>query len=100
MNREKSFIAQLRCEPDRRDDLIALQLEMKSLVHEREPDVLNYELLQSDLDQNLFMCIATFRDDASFEKHMTIDFHERLVPSIFACLAEDMKIEWYRSLSA
>ncbi len=100
MNRGKSFIAQLRCKPDRRDDLIALQIEMKSLVHAREPNTLNYELLQLDVDENLFMCVATFRDDAAFEKHMAIDFHERLVPLIFECLADGMKIEWYRSLSA
>jgi len=100
VNRGKSFIAQLRCKPERRDELIGLQIEMKSLVHAREPDTLNYELLQSDADENLFMCVATFRDDAAFENHMAIDFHERLVPLIFACLAEDMKIVWYRSLSA
>jgi len=100
VNRAKSFIAQLRCKPERRDDLIALQIELKSLVHAREPDALNYELLQSDADENLFMCVATFLDDTAFDKHMSIDFHERLVPSIFECLAEDMKIEWYRSLSA
>jgi quinol monooxygenase YgiN len=99
VKRGKSFIAQLRCKPDRRDELVGLQIEMKSLVEANEADTLNYELLQSEADENLFICVATFRDDAAFEKHMTIDFHQRLVPLIFACLAEDMKIEWFRSLS-
>jgi quinol monooxygenase YgiN len=93
----KSFVAQLRTRPDKRDELIALQVEMKNLVHEQEPDALVYELFQSESDPDLFLCIATFRDDAAFEHHMHIDFHDRLVPPILACLAEDMKLEFYRS---
>jgi quinol monooxygenase YgiN len=93
----KSFVAELRCKPDKRDELIALQVELKSLVHQQEPDALVYELLQSDEDPDLFLCVATFRDDAAFEHHMHIDFHDRLVPPILACLAEDMKLSFYRS---
>ncbi len=93
----KSFIAQLRTLPEKRADMIALQVELKNLVSAQEPDALVYELLQSESDPDLFMCVATFRDDAAFEHHMHIDFHDRLVPPIFACLAEDMKIEFYRS---
>jgi quinol monooxygenase YgiN len=93
----KSFVAQLRTRPEKRDELIALQVELKTLVAAQEPDALVYELLQSDSDPDLFLCVATFRDDAAFEHHMHIDFHDRLVPPILACLAEDMKLEFYRS---
>ena len=93
----KSFIAQLRTKPDRRDDLIALQVELKQLVHAQEPDVLVYELFQSDADPDSFVVVATFRDEAAFEHHMHIDFHDRLVPPILDCLAEDMKLDFYRS---
>jgi quinol monooxygenase YgiN len=95
----KSFIAQLRCKPGKRDDLIALQTELKRLVFEQEPDALVYELFQSEEDPDLFQCVATFRDDAAFDAHMHIDFHDRLVPPILECLAEDMKLAFYRSLS-
>ena len=95
---KKSFIAQLRTKPEKRDALIALQTELKGLVFEREPDALVYELFQSDEDPDLFQCVATFRDDAAFDKHMSIDFHDRLVPPILDCLAEDMTIAFYRSL--
>ena len=95
----KSFIAQLRCKPGKRDDLIALQTELKRLVFEQEPDALVYELFQSEEDPDLFQCVATFRDDAAFNAHMHIDFHDRLVPPILECLAEDMKLAFYRSLS-
>lgn len=93
----KSFVAQLRTIPEKRAELIALQVELKRLVAEREPDALVYELFQSETDPDLFLCVATFRDDAAFEHHMHIDFHDRLVPPILACLAEEMKLEFFRS---
>jgi quinol monooxygenase YgiN len=94
----KSFIAELRCKPGRAGELIALQSELKGLVFAQEPDALVYELFRSDDDPDLFQVVATFRDDAAFEKHMHIDFHDRLVPPILDCLAEDMKLAFYRSL--
>lgn len=94
----KSFIAQLRARPEKRDELIALQSELKRLVFEHEPDALVYELFQSDTDPDLFQVVATFRDEAAFEKHMHIDFHDRLVPPILECVAGDMKLDFYRSL--
>ncbi len=93
----RSFIAQLRCKPDRRETLIALQIELKGLVFKEEPDALVYELFQSDTDPDRFVVVATFRDDAAFDHHMQIDFHDRLVPPILDCLADEMTIAFYRS---
>jgi quinol monooxygenase YgiN len=93
----KSFVAELRTTPETRAELIRLQVELKSLVHTHEPDALVYELLQSDIDPDRFLCIATFKDDAAFDHHMQIDFHDRLVPPILACLAQEMKLEFFRS---
>lgn len=95
----KSFIATLRTRPEKRADLIALQVELKSLVHEHEPDVWVYELYQSEDDPDLFHCIATFKDEAAFDRHMHIDFHDRLVPPIIECLAEDMELKFFKSHS-
>lgn len=94
----KSFIAELRCKPEKRDELIRLQIELRGLVHSTEPDALVYELFQSDDDPDLFQVVATFRDDAAFDHHMQIDFHDRLVPPIMDCLDGEMKIAFYRSL--
>lgn len=94
----RSFVAQLRARPEKRDELIALQTELKDLVFAHEPDARVYELFQSDADPDLFLVVATFRDQAAFDAHMTIDFHDRLVPPILDCLAEDMKLDFYRSL--
>lgn len=93
----KSFIARLLVKPEKRSDFIALQVELKGLVFAHEPDALVYELLQSDDDENLFHCVATFKDEAAFDNHMHIDFHDRLVPPILECLAEDMVLSYHRS---
>lgn len=93
----KSFIATLRVKPEKRDEFIALQTELKALVHEHEPDAYVYEVMQADDDPDLFYCIATFKDEAAFDHHMHIDFHDRLVPPILECLAEDMQLGFFRS---
>lgn len=95
----KSFVATLRTRPEKRAELIALQTELKGLVQQRETDVWVYELLQSDDDPDLFLCVATFKDEAAFDHHMHIDFHDRLVPPIIACLAEDMDLKFFKSHS-
>ncbi|MAL27439.1 MAG: antibiotic biosynthesis monooxygenase [Croceicoccus sp.] len=94
----KSFIAQLRAKPGRREELIALQGEMKSLAFEHEPGVVVYELFQSEDDPDLFQVVATFKDDAAFDTHMSIDFHDRLVPPILECVDGEMEIAFYRSV--
>lgn len=93
----KSFIATLRVRPEKRAEFIALQTELKHLVFTHEPDALVYELMQAEADENLFYCIATFKDEAAFEHHMHIDFHERLVPPVLECLSEEMGLEYFRS---
>ena len=94
----KSFIAQLRAKPGRREELIALQGEMKSLAFEHEPGVVVYELFQSEDDPDLFQVVATFKDDAAFDTHMSIDFHDRLGPPILECVDGEMEIAFYRSV--
>lgn len=100
MSTAKSFIAKLAVKPERRDEFVQLQTELKALVHEHEPDVWVYELLQSDDDPNLFYCVATFKDEAAFNHHMSIDFHDRLVPPILDCLASDMELGFYKAHGA
>ena len=95
----RSFIAKLVVKPGRRDEFIALQTELKSLVFAQEPDARVYELLQSDDDPDTFFCVATFKNQAAFDHHMGIDFHDRLVPPILDCLARDMELGFYKSLS-
>ena len=93
----RSFIAKLVVKPGRGGEFIALQTELKSLVFAQEPDARVYELLQSDDDPDTFFCVATFKDQAAFDHHMGIDFHDRLVPPILDCLAEDMQVSFHSS---
>ncbi|MEO8176346.1 MAG: antibiotic biosynthesis monooxygenase family protein [Sphingomicrobium sp.] len=99
MSEARSFIAKLVTKPEKRDEFVRLQTELKGLVFEQEPDALVYELLQSDENPDEFYCVATFKDAAAFDHHMGIDFHDRLVPPILACLASDMELGFYKSLS-
>lgn len=99
MSEARSFIAKLVVRPERREEFVRLQTELKALVHEQEPDALVYELLQSDDDPDTFFCVATFKDQAAFDHHMGIEFHDRLVPPILDCLAQDMELSFHRSLS-
>ena len=93
----KSFIATLRTKPEKREEFIELQTELKALVHEHEPDAYVYEVLQAEEDEDLFYCVATFRNEAAFDHHMHIDFHDRLVPPILDCLAEEMQLTFFRA---
>ncbi len=99
MSEAKSFIAKLLVKPDKRDEFIRLQTELKGLAFEHEPDAVVYELLQSEENPDEFYCVATFKDSAAFDHHMGIDFHDRLVPPILECLASDMELNFYKSLS-
>ena len=94
----KSFIARLAVRPDARERFIALQTELKALTHAHEPDALVYELLQSDEDANLFFVVATFRNAAAFDTHMDIEFPNRLVPDILACVEGERDLKFSRSL--
>ncbi|MEO7635720.1 MAG: antibiotic biosynthesis monooxygenase family protein [Sphingomicrobium sp.] len=98
MSEARSFIAKLVTKPDKRDEFIRLQTELKGLVFEHEPDAFVYELLQSDDDPDTFYCVATFKDPGAFDHHMGIDFHDRLVPPILDCLASEMELGFYKSL--
>ena len=94
-----SFIAKLVIKPTARAEFEKAQRELKKLTLEKEPDALVYEFLQSRTEPDTYMVVATFRDDAAFDSHMKIDFHERLVPPILAALAGEMDLKFYDSLA-
>lgn len=94
----KSFIATLRVRPEAVAEFERLQTELKALVHAHEPDALVYEVLRSVDVPGLYHVVATFRDEAAFDHHMRIDFHDRLVPPILACLDGEMELAFHTSL--
>ena len=94
----KSFIAKLVAKPDKAADLEALQTELRALVHAQEPDCETYELFKSIDMPNTYFCVATFKSEAAFDHHMHIDFHDRLVPPILECLAEEMELSFHEAV--
>src|SRR3546814_7089286 len=68
----KSFVAELRAKPKKRNDMIRLQIEMKLLVHQLEPDAIVYELFQSEEDPDLFICVRTEEHTSELQSLMSI----------------------------
>ena len=94
----KSFIAKLVAKPEKAAELEALQIELRSLVHAHEPDCEIYELFKAEGEPHTYFCFATFKSEAAFDHHMGIDFHERLVPPIIECLAQEMELSFHAAL--
>lgn len=90
-----AFVAKLVVKSEKAADFEKFQTELRELTHKNEPETPVYELIKSRDDANTYLCIATFSDEASFQYHQTTDFHERLVPLINECLAEDMELGFY-----
>ena len=90
-----AFVARLVVKPERRADFERLQTELRMLVHRHEPEAPVYELIRSRENENTYFCIATFTSEDAFNHHMSIDFHDRLVPPIIDCLAEEMDLKFF-----
>ena len=93
-----SFIAKLVIKPEARAEFEKAQTELRQLTLAREPDAYVYEFLKSRDDENTYMVVATFKDQAAFDHHMKIDFHDRLVPPIVAALAGELELKFYDGL--
>lgn len=93
-----SFIAKLVVRPERQAEFEALQIELKGLTLDQEPDAHVYEVLRSADDPLTYFVIASFTDEAAFKVHQDIDFHHRLVPPLLDCLAQDMELSFFHSL--
>ncbi len=90
-----AFVAKLVVKPEKRADFERLQTELRELTHKHEPEAPVYELIRSRDDKNTYLCVATFTSQEAFDHHMSIDFHDRLVPHILDCLAEEMDLAFY-----
>jgi quinol monooxygenase YgiN len=57
-----------------------------------------FEALKHQEKQGIYAVYARFKDQAAFEYHQKTEFHDRLVPPIFACLkngADSMTLDFY-----
>lgn len=90
-----AFLAKLVIDPAKREKFENAQTELRDLTYAHEPETPVYELIRSRDDPNTYYCVATFTDEAAFEYHMATDFHDRIVPDIVDCLAEEMDLSFY-----
>ena len=95
-----AFIAKLVIDPAKREQFEKAQTELRDLTYAHEPDTPVYELLQSREAPETYYCVATFTDQAAFEFHMETEFHDRLVPIINECLAEEMGLDFLDVIGA
>ncbi len=90
-----TFIATLIVKPEKAEEFEALQAELSQLAHEQEPDMHVYDVIKHREKPNTYVVYARFKDEDAFNHHMSIDFHDRLVPPILECLAEEMQLEMF-----
>ncbi len=90
-----TFIARLVVKPGKEADFERLQTELSRLTHDSEPDVLVYDVIKHRSEPSTSVVYARFRDEAAFQTHMKVDFHDRLVPPILACLSQEMDLQFY-----
>ncbi len=90
-----TFIAKLVVKPGMGATFEKLQRELSELTHAQEPDTLVYDVIRHRTQQGTYVVYGRFRDEAAFQKHQTMPFHDRLVPPILACLAQDMDLQFF-----
>ena len=90
-----TFIATLKVAEDKQDTFEKLQSEVSRLSHENEPDLFVYDVIKHREKPGVYVVYARFKDEDAFNLHMSIDFHDRLVPPIMDCLAGEMELEFF-----
>jgi quinol monooxygenase YgiN len=90
-----TFIAKLVVKPGQEAEFERLQTELSRLTHAQEPDTLVYDVIRHRTERSTYVVYGRFRDDAAFQKHQTMPFHDSLVPPILATLAKDMDLQFF-----
>lgn len=90
-----AFIATLKLKPGRAAEFERLQAELSGLTHAHEPDVLVYDVIRHREHADTYVVYARFKDEAAFQAHMHVEFHDRLVPPILDCLAVPMDLQFF-----
>lgn len=89
------FIATLLVKQGKENNFEQLQRELSKLTHEKEPDTLVYDVIRHREKERTYVVYGRFKDDAALEYHQQTDFHDRLVPPILECLAEEMDLQFF-----
>jgi quinol monooxygenase YgiN len=90
-----AFIARLVVKPEKEAEFVRLQRELSDLTHAHEPDTYSYDVIRHREQPHTYVVYSSFKDEAAFQLHMQTPAHERLVPPILACLAQDMDLQFF-----
>jgi quinol monooxygenase YgiN len=90
-----TFIATLVIKEGHEAEFERLQKELSELTHAHEPFALVYDIIKSRSKVRTYVVYGRFTDEASFDKHMSSPFHEKLVPPIIACVDGEMDLQMY-----
>ena len=93
------FIATLKVKPGSEAEFERLQTELAEFTHANEPETKVYDIVRSADDASTYICYGRFSDEAAFQYHQQTEIHERLVPPILACLAEEMDLKFYEHIA-
>jgi quinol monooxygenase YgiN len=89
------FIARLKVKPGREAEFERLQKELSELTHQNEPDTYVYDVIRHRTEPGVYVVYARFKDEASFQRHQTTAFHDRLVPPIMDTLDGAMDLQFF-----
>ncbi len=90
-----AFIAKLVVAEGKAKDFEKLQQELAALTHESEPETLVYDVIRHRDKPQTYVVYGRFKNEAAFEYHQQTAFHDRLVPPILECLAEEMDLQFF-----
>ena len=90
-----TFIATLIVKPGQEAEFERLQKELSEDSHRTEPGLIVYDVIKHREKPQTYVVYARFRDQAAFDEHMGAPSHDRMVPPILACLAQDMDLQFY-----
>jgi len=94
-----TFIARLVVKSGKEKEFERLQRELSELTHRTEPDTSVYDVIKHRTEPYTYVVYGRFRDQTAFDLHMRSPSHERLVPDILACLAQDMDLQFFDWIS-
>ena len=90
-----TFVATLVIKPGMERRFEELQRELSQLTHQSEPDTLVYDVIRHRTQASTYIVYGRFKDEAAFQAHQKSSFHDRLVPPILACLAQEMDLQMF-----
>ncbi len=90
-----TFIATLVVKEGKEKEFEQLQTELSLFTHENEPDTIVYDIIRHQDKPQTYIVYARFKDEEAFQYHQETDIHDKLVPPILECLAEEMDLQFF-----